>query len=132
MIYGFDLDGTLDKPELAALCKTLLATQHEVHIISSIFPEGGEWQNADAKKQKLDRLGILWKDPGAITKANAASLHVVPAEADGDIGERLRVIGLKKGILTERLHIDVFFEDSETFCQMIPRMDGHVTILQVH
>jgi hypothetical protein len=131
MRYGFDLDGTLDRREIGALAKHLLATGHEVHIITSIFPESGDWQSKEAKKEKLNRLGILWKEPGSFTKLNAAALHVIPAEEQGTIEERLRVIGLRKGVLTETLGIDVYFDDSSTYCEMIPRMDGHVTVLRV-
>ena len=131
MIYGFDLDGTLDKKPLADLANLLLLSGHEVHIITSVFPESGEWQSPQSKREKCRRLGIPVSD---IPTRGNAQLHVlwpIPVEQEHDISARLRDLGLQKGHLTEKLGIDVFIDDSEIFCGMIPRMDGNVTVLRV-
>jgi hypothetical protein len=132
MIFGFDLDGTLDKPELAYLANHLLQSGHTVHVITSVFPESGNWQSRIAKLEKLQRLGVpTIQDENIHFMQGHAKLHVIYPENVGTIEERLRIIGLQKGILTEKMKIDVFFDDSSTFCDMIPRMDGHVTVLRV-
>lgn len=133
MKFGFDLDGTLDKPEIAYLANQLLASGHEVHIITSIFPESGEWQNRSAKLDKLNRIGVPVSETlmAGWTARGQCRLHVIEADKSGTIEERLRVIGLMKGDLCGKLGIDVFFDDSSLYCDMIPKMDGHVTVLQV-
>ena len=136
MIVGFDLDGTLDKPALAALAKDLLELGHIVHVITSVFPESGDWQSQESKFAKLLRLGIptyhnLCDKKGIRGHATLHVLTPISKDIEPDIGARLRDLGLQKGNLTERLGIEIFFDDSETFCEMIPRMDGHVTVLRV-
>lgn len=132
MIIGFDLDGTLDKPSLAGLCQILLAAGHEVHIITGTFPEAAGWQDAEAKRRKLNRLRISFTEQDVV-KMGAARLHVlnaVPSTFDRDY--RLADLGLRKGALCEELGIEIFFDDSALYCEMIPKMDGDVTVLQVH
>lgn len=58
MKVGFDLDGVLDRPAMAALLKVLLEAGVEVHIITGIFDEAGEWQSEKSKREKLARIGI--------------------------------------------------------------------------
>jgi len=136
MIVGFDLDGTLDKPELAELAKYFLAGGHIVHVITSTFPESGPWQSMESKFAKLVRIGIPMNHD--LTNKNPirghATLHVllpIDKDVEPSIDARLRDLGLQKGNLTQRLGCDLFFDDSATFCEMIPRMDGHVTVLRV-
>lgn len=138
MKLGFDLDGTLDRPALGALCKALLLEGHEVHIITGVFPEAAGWQDTPAKHAKLRRLDIPFVDDGshvvaAHGPAPYARLHVlyaVPSTYSRDY--RLADLGLRKGALCEELGIQVFFDDSDTYCEMIPKMAGGVTVLQVH
>ena len=143
MKIGFDLDGVLDRPALRDLCLSLLQGQHEVHIITGIFPEAGEWQNMPAKREKMDRLRIPYTAPimpdprgGVMLHKHAfpgtVMLHVldaVPPTFDRDY--RLADLGLRKGALCERLGIEMFFDDSEEYCKMIPKMSGATTVLQV-
>ena len=129
MIFAFDLDGTLDVPAIGKLARHLIMCGHDVHIITACFPESGGWQDEDAKRAKLKRLGI----PATMTQtANNAQLHILQAtNVNSPIMDRLRELGLQKGALCEQLGVGVIFDDSPTFCEMIPRMNGHVTVLRV-
>jgi hypothetical protein len=142
MKIGFDLDGTLDRPALGELCKTLLAAGHEVHIITGVFPEAQDWQDTPAKIRKLQRIDIPFRkhmvasDLGTLEavygQAPYATLHVlyaVPSTFDRDY--RLADLGLRKGALCEELGLQMFFDDSATYCKMIPKMAGNVVILKV-
>lgn len=140
---GFDLDGTLDKPALAVLARVLMQNPAvEVHIITGIFAEAGEWQSVAAKLRKLERLGISVKRPlgdsslGCVTELHGnapyAILHTLVAVApEMGLDYRLRDLGLRKAALTEELGISVFLDDSKTYCDIMPAMNGGLTILQV-
>ena len=146
MKIGFDLDGTLDNPAIRDLAKALLAAGHEVHIITGLFIEAGEWQSSSAKHAKLERLGIshfteemigccdkqpltmCYGDP----EAPAARLHMLYAVPETfPIDYRLRDLGLRKGNLSQQLGLDIFLDDSETYMKMMPCMDGNVALLHV-
>jgi hypothetical protein len=134
MKIGFDLDGTLDRPILANLCKALLAEGHEVHVITGTFSESGAYQAPRAKRAKLMRIGIPFTDgfTGWAPGNGQALLHVLDA-VDVKFGTeyRLRDLGLRKGALCEEYGVEVFFDDSEVYCEMIPKMSGGTTVLQV-
>ena len=55
--YAFDLDGTLDRPELAQLARDLFAAGHEVHIVTGARADVGEWTIA-ARQEKLASLAV--------------------------------------------------------------------------
>lgn len=138
---GFDLDGTLDKPALAVLCRVLMANPAvEVHIITGIFSEAGEWQSVQAKLRKLDRLGISVKRPlgesGPVVEVQGtapyAILHALVAVGpEMGLDYRLRDLGLRKAALTEEHGISVFIDDSKTYCDIMPAMNGGLVILHV-
>lgn len=140
MKVGFDLDGTLDKDAIAKVCTALLLGGHEVYIITGIFNEAGAWQSSDAKFKKLARLGIpfvwirddneglSWTSRGPNT-AKLITLHAV--DPSFGVEYRLRDLGLRKGALTEELGIELFFDDSELYMEMMPKMNGGVTLLHV-
>jgi hypothetical protein len=118
----FDLDGCLDRPTVSTLANALLNSGHELHVISGCFPLAS-WQDEEAKKKKLARLGLA-----------ALTLHVIdaiPVTAIHDLNYVLRDLGLRKGALCEELGIELFIDDSETYCSMIPRMSGGTTVLHV-
>lgn len=135
MKFGFDLDGTLDIPAIAGLARTLLGIGHQVHIITAVFEEAGDWQTDEAKHKKLERLClpfVKYESEDNSSYRGVAQLHVIhamPASYDRDY--RLADLGLRKGALCEQLGIDLFIDDSELFCQMIPRMSGATTVLHV-
>lgn len=148
MKIGFDLDGTLDRPAIRDMALALIEAGHEVHIITGVFLEAGEWQSAEQKRQKLTRLGISFEEPMGDSiwvrtptpefflqpgMAKYAKLHVLNA-VDGkefDREYRLVDLGLRKGALCEKLGITLFLDDSETYCKFIPAMSGGTTVLRV-
>ncbi len=130
MRIGFDLDGTLDRPQIAELAKWLIAGGHEVHIITGVFPEAVNWQDGNAKRRKLGRLDIPYTT-GTLTEG-VATLHIldaVPATFARDY--RLADLGLRKGALCEELGVTLFLDDSELYCEMVPKMSGNTTVLHV-
>lgn len=144
MKIGWDLDGTLDKPALRDLCLALLKAGVETHIITGIFDEAGNWQSEGAKRAKLRRLGIPFKErldietdfADNVTMIDsvepAAFLHMLHAvKPEAGLDYRLRDLGLRKGELSERLGLDIFLDDSETYTKIMPAMNGAITILKV-
>jgi len=144
MKIGFDLDGTLDRPAMRALCKHLLRSNQQVYIITGVFPEARGWQDEAAKRAKLERLGIPYyvceeldlNSDKAILEGDihdpVAQLYVlnaVPSTFDRDY--RLIDLGLRKGALCERLGVEMFFDDSSTYCEMLPKMSGNTLVLKV-
>ena len=134
MKIGFDLDGTLDKPALRALALALLSAGHEVHVISGAFPESGEWQDEQAKLEKLVRFGLAQPgpEPGKFKLPERLFIEVVNAvELDVyDREGRLVDIGLRKGAYIEKNGIELMFDDSKLYCKMMPAMCG-AQIVQV-
>jgi hypothetical protein len=118
---------------IAELCKFLIYRGVEVHIITGVFNDpGADWQDSKAKREKLRRLEIpvVTSDEGvAIGQARLHILTAVDQKFDRDY--RLADLGLRKGALCERLGIQLFIDDSEKYCEMIPKMSGATTVLQV-
>jgi len=136
VIVGFDLDGTLEKPGMAQLLKTLLAAGHEVHIMSGVFLESGPWQDQTAKRMKLVRLQIPIMEPFDLQLAREqrrALLHIVEAVSNKEFDRdyRLADIGLRKGALCFKYGVEIFFDDSALYCEMIPKMSGGTTVIHV-
>jgi hypothetical protein len=138
MKIGVDLDGTLDRPAILEVVKALLVAGIETHIITGVFPEAIGWQDAAAKRKKMERLGVpfieqrggrhvlVTPEPGVVV------LHIldaVPSTFDRDY--RLADLGLRKGALCEELGIGLFIDDSSLYCEMVPKMSGATTVLQV-
>jgi hypothetical protein len=128
MKLGFDLDGTLDKPALRDLALALLAAGHEVHVISGCFLEAGEWQDEQAKLEKLVRLGLAQKGETDGTFKLPERLHIeVLAAVDHekfDRDYRLADLGLRKGAYLDRNGIELMFDDSELYCKLMPAYCG--------
>ena len=133
MTIGFDLDGTLDHPALATLCKALLTGGHTVHIISGAFPEAGPWQDIETKCNKLEVLGIPYSLPEE-EEEGTAILHVLEAVDHKKFTHEYRVgdLGLRKGALCFELGIEVYIDNSADYCKIIPAMNRGVAVLQVH
>ncbi len=159
MKIGFDLDGVLDRPAMAALLKVLLEAGVEVHIITGIFDEAGEWQSEKSKRDKLARIGIptgidtvtfvascrmsagmqaydTFGTPVVVSSVQAAKgaptvhfLHAVDPSFGLDY--RLRDLGLRKGELSDRLGLDLMIDDSQLYCDVMRVMNGGLTVLQV-
>jgi HEAT repeat protein len=126
MKIAFDLDGTLDRPVLRDLALTLLQAGQEVHIISGLFLEAGDWQDEQAKCEKLVRLGLA--QPGAAVGKYLLpeNLHLTILEAVShekfDRAYRLADLGLRKGAYIEKHGIEIMFDDSEGYIEMMPKM----------
>lgn len=137
MKIGFDLDGTIDSPQMSALVSALLKASVEVHIITGVFDEAGEWQNADAKIQKLQRHGIpaiLMSDDmrGQLVMDGFARVHVLHAmDTTYPRDYRLVDLALRKGALCDKLGIIIYVEDSELFANHIPHMSRGTQVLLV-
>lgn len=135
MIIGFDLDGTLDRPALKELCLALLEAGHEVHVITGVFPEAKDWQDEAAKFRKLQRLGVRFVRRGMekhYPDEKHVVVHILDAVPSTFTREyRLIDLGLRKGALCEELGVTLFFDDSSTYCEMIPKMSGGTLVLKV-
>lgn len=94
--YGFDLDGTLTRPELARLANDLHNAGHQVYVITGGLADTGEW-TLDARRLLLARLGVRYTD--------------IVRVLDPDI----TMIGRKKGLACEELSISVMFDDSSLY-----------------
>jgi hypothetical protein len=123
---------------LRDLCLNLLSSGHEVHIITGVFPEALHWQDAPAKRRKLKRLGIPFKEQAGqivfvpTTSGPTVELHVLEAVPQTfDRNYRLADLGLRKGVLCEELGITLFYEDSELYAEMIPKMSGNTLVLLI-
>ena len=131
MKIGFDLDGTLDRPAMAELVRALLKQGHEVHIITAIFLEAGSWQTHQEKRAKLARLNVPFVEwPSGCP--NRATLHIMEAMPETYPRDyRLTDIGMRKGALCEQLGIEMYFDDSATYCETMKAMHGGLTVLHV-
>lgn len=131
MKIAFDLDGTLDRESVRKLCLALLGNGDEVHIITGIFDEGGNWQGEQAKKEKLTRLCIPWQDSSGqeVHRARLHCLHAMDASYPREY--RLADLGLRKGALCQELQIPLLIDDSLQYCEMAPKMYGDLTVMHV-
>jgi len=126
MRYGFDLDGTLDRAKVLLLMKQLLALGNEIHVISGYFADAGDWQSHETKLEKLNSLlGTKELPPGV-------SLHTIYSYAsEGDSQSRRVNIGLQKGIYCQQHGIEIMFDDSETYAQVMKAMAGDLIVCHV-
>ncbi len=108
--YGFDLDGTLDRPALAQLTNDLYDAGHKVYVVTGGLADTGEWTMA-AREAKLAALGVHCT--GIIRCL------------DPDI----RMLGLLKGRECRRLGISVMFDDSSFYLRGIAEVSDVVRLL---
>lgn len=117
--YGFDLDGTLDKPGLVQLANDLIDAGHEVHIISASFPNS-DWTSRTEKLLKIERLGVRYTE-----------LHVLEANLNVPTEVWIqRDLGLRKGHLVEKLGLLMMIDDSSDYIDAMKKCCGAV-LLQV-
>lgn len=100
--YGFDLDGTLDRPALRDLCNALYDAGHQTYVITGGFEDSGEWTE-EARRQRLADLGVR------CTELRRCIALGFPLIAE-----------LKKRVC-EELKIDVYFDDMVTYLEPIQR-----------
>jgi hypothetical protein len=60
-VYGFDLDGTLTRPEIRNLANDLFAAGHKVYVITGGLSDTGEWTK-EARVKYLKHLGVNYTD----------------------------------------------------------------------
>jgi hypothetical protein len=94
--YGFDLDGTLDRPALARMANDLHDAGHDVYVITGGLADSGEW-TLKARQERLAALGVRY------TKIIRC--------LDPDIAK----IGALKGGECGRLGIGVMLDDSPSY-----------------
>lgn len=94
--YGFDLDGTLTRPELAMMANDLWRAGHEIYVITGGLADTGEW-TMEARIAYLKQLGVHYT---AIVRC-----------IDPDIHE----IGALKGKECTRLNIAVMIDDAQLY-----------------
>jgi len=99
--FGFDLDGTLDRAEIAALARVLHAAGVEVHIIT-VGALGGDEPEAEEKmiQRKIERLAFL--------EVPYTRLHVVT-------GEDFEEAGQEKAAIINYYNIQVMIDDAPSF-----------------
>jgi len=99
---GFDLDGTLDRPELAQLARVLYDAGCEIHVITAnAIAVAKYYQTREDKEKKLLRLGVLYTE-----------LHLAAGTTFSEVGQEKARIIREQGI-------EVMFDDSTTFCNMM-------------
>jgi hypothetical protein len=104
MKIAFDLDGTLDHPELTRLCNLLYDAGAEIHIITAgAIGEAGYEASVERKQAKLLALGVSYHQ-----------LHVVT-------GETFEEAGQEKAAKCEYYGIDVVIDDSSSFVHELIR-----------
>lgn len=139
MKIGYDLDGTLDKEPVRKLALALAKEGHEVHVITGMFPDGQSWQGVEAKIRKMKRLGFrnfTYNMTRHVELEYADGplvfLHILeaqPVSPTRNLEYVLRDLGLRKGALIEELGIELMFDDSATYCEMVRRTSGATTAL---
>lgn len=99
MKWGFDLDGTLDHPEIAALANVLFDAGHEVHILTGCIPNSPT--AAEHKPAKLARLGVRY-----------TKIHLCE-------GETMEDMGYTKAQVLRRENIPLMIDDDPTFVKQM-------------
>lgn len=102
---GFDLDGTLDRPEIAALARLLYAAGVEIHIITvgaldGDGPEATEVMHA----RKVERLAFL--------SIPYQHLHVVTGANFDEAGE-------EKAAIVNYYELPIVIDDSGSFVKAL-------------
>lgn len=112
MKLGFDLDGTLDHPELKDLCNLLYDAGAEIHILTvgSLGAAGYE-STEQRKRDKLQTLGVKYHH-----------LHLIIADTFEEAGD-------EKAALCEYHQLKIMIDDSETF---VKQMTQGTTAIILH
>lgn len=108
--YGFDLDGTLDRPALARLANDLYDAGHQVYVVTGGLADSGEWTLA-AREARLAALGARYTD---VVRCIDADIHQ---------------LGRLKGEACARLGITVLFDDSRDYLAGAQGVSGAVRLL---
>lgn len=102
---GFDLDGTLDRPEIAALARLLYAAGVEIHVITVGALGGDAPEDAEAMyMRKIERLTFL--------DVPFTKVHVVTGDNFSDAGE-------EKAAIINAYEIPIMVDDAPTFVSVM-------------
>jgi hypothetical protein len=85
MNYGFDLDGTLTRPAIAALANTLYAAGHGIYIITGGLADTGAW-TMEKRKQLLFDLGVSYTEIIRCLAPTFSEIAQLKAQACKDYG----------------------------------------------
>lgn len=96
MIFGMDLDGNLDTPEIAKLCNILFDAGHTIYIVTGGHADSGEW-TMEERVKKLNRLGVRYTEIIRCLKPT------------------IDEIGIEKGRVCKELGIELLFDDSQVY-----------------
>ena len=114
MKIGFDLDGTLDRPELARLANMYMDAGFEVHVITVVqLGQAGYITTKAEKIKKLAKLGVRY-----------TKLHLVR-------GETYSACGVAKAEVINEEGIIMMFDDAPTFVKMTVKFTKNCTVLEV-
>lgn len=108
--YGFDLDGTLDRPALARMANDLHDAGHEVYVITGGLADAGEWL-LGTRERKLAALGVRYT---GIVRC-----------IDPDI----QMVGILKGRQCRELGISVMLDDDHRYMDGIAEASDAVRLL---
>jgi tagatose-1,6-bisphosphate aldolase len=102
MKYGFDLDGTLDRPVIRDLCNILFDAGHEIYVITGGIADTGEWTE-EARKEKLLKIGAKYTK---IIRCLKPSFPEIAEEKDR---------------MCKELSIDLFFDDMPVYIDAVKK-----------
>jgi hypothetical protein len=85
MNYGFDLDGTLTRPAVAALANALYAAGHGVYVITGGLAGIGDW-TMERRKQLLFDLGVRYTEIIRCLAPTFPEIALLKAQACEDYG----------------------------------------------
>lgn len=108
--YGFDLDGTLDRPGIAQLANDLHDAGHEVWVVTGGLADAGEWTQ-EARRRKLAALGVRYT---GIARC---------------INPDVRQVGIQKGEVCARLGITILLDDDRLYLDGAASASGVTRLL---
>lgn len=106
MKFGFDLDGTLDRPEIAEMARALFRAGHEIHVITVGRLGPRAWGTIELKKLRLESLGVPY-----------TKVHIVEGDTYTEAGQA-------KAAVINREDIVTMIDDSTTMSKEMARGTG--------
>ena len=114
MKVGFDLDGTLDRPEIARLANMYYDAGIEVHVITVV--QLGQTGYITTRKAKMDKLTLLG--------VRYTKLHLVR-------GQTYNECGIAKADVINAEGIVLMIDDAPSFVKMIVKHAPGCLVLEV-
>ena len=110
-VYAFDLDGTLERPNMKNLANDLFMAGHDVYVISAARSSGPDRQ---AKLEKLTGLGVQF------------------TELIMCIGDDVNRLGIMKGDKCRELGVSVMVEDDAQYAYDISKTSPSTDSLMIY